>query len=172
MSKLKSKIAIIASVLMLMLCATFLSACSKPKTFTTVDGGLSITVTSDFKEKEIAGQTMYLESKNSIVTILKEEFSLFTDRGYEPDSMTEMEYADLVIKANKLGDSVTPFNDEQNSFVDFSYEKTVSGRQFYYFAVCKKGKDAFWLCQFGCTTDKKDDFKQTFIDWAKTITLN
>ena len=69
------------------------------KTFT--KAGLSITLTAGFTEKEMMSKTAYYESKSAIVTVLKEEFSLFESVNISTD-ISLREYAQLVITQNML----------------------------------------------------------------------
>ncbi len=85
--------------------------------------------------------------------------------------MTLKEYATLVIKNNKMQDSITAQEDESGQ-VYFAYFKNVSGKDFYYFAVVKKGTDAFWLCQFACEKKNQQKFETKFKDWGKTIQVS
>lgn len=151
-------------------CVSFcLIACggAKPKTFTS-DAGISITLTDVFYEKSMVSQTLYLESQKAIFVALKEDFSSFSNLGYNTESMTLMDYANLVISNNKLDVSAT----ENDGLVSFNYSKDVSGKDFYYKAYVFKGSDAFWLCQFACENSNKNTYDDQFNTWAKTIKIN
>ena len=140
---------------------------SKPKTFTS-DAGLLITLTDDFYEKSMVSQTLYLESQKAIFVALKEDFSSFSNLGYNTESMTLMDYANLVIANNKLDITAT----ENDGLVTFNYSKDVSGKDFYYKAYVFRGDDAFWLCQFACENSNKTTYDNQFDTWAKTIQIN
>ena len=102
---------------------------------------------------------------DSIVVMLKEEFTLFEEAGYE--DMTLSEYADLVIQANSLSAE----RKEEEGLTCFTYEKEQNGKNFEYYATVFKGPDAYWLIQFACETKNFDDFLPDFQKWAKSVTF-
>ena len=91
--------------------------------------GATITLTDEFTEKDLVSQTAYYESMDSIVVMLKEEFTLFEEAGYE--DMTLSEYADLVIQANSLSAE----RKEEEGLTCFTYEKEQNGKNFEYYAT-------------------------------------
>lgn len=135
----------------------------KPKTFT--KEGMSITLTTKFNEQNIVTQTAYYVSTDSVVTALKEEFSLVS--GFENYSLSK--YTDMVISNNLLNSAVN--SREGKDYLWFTYEKAVSGKDFYYLATTFKASDAFWLIQFGCETSDKGEFTETFFGWADSVTF-
>ncbi len=158
-------------VLVLLVSSLSFVACGGPKAKTfTSDAGLSITLNDSFYEKNIVSQTMYLESKTMIFVALKEDFTTVQNAGYNPTTMTLMDYAALVIKNNKL--NVSAKFDEQNNLTYINYQKSVSGKNFNYYAVVFKGTDAFWLCQFGCESKNYNSYKSQFVNFAKTIKVS
>lgn len=159
MKKRLLALAVAAVAVLSLLCGCFSSA----KTFE--KSGMQITLTSNFVEKEIVSQTAYYESPNAIVTALKEEFSLVP--GFSSYSLSK--YTDLVLSNNKL--TATKQSREGKEYLYFTYEKTVSGKDFYYLATTHKTTDAFWLIQFACTVDKKEEKTETFLKWADSITF-
>ena len=83
--------------------------------------------------------------------------------------MSLEDYTDLVLRNNVL---TAEFEERENEdYIYFSYEKSMSGKTFYYLATTHKAEDAFWLIQFACDKDDKDEFKDKFLDWADTITF-
>ena len=157
---------LVASVSVALACIFALTGCSffqaKEKTFE--KAGMRITLTSDFVEKEIVSQTVYYESRKVIVTALKEEFSMLA--GLENYSLEE--YTDLTISGTRL--SAQAEQREGKDYLYFSYEKNVSGNQFFYLATTHKMSDAFWLIQFACFLGEKEKYTETFLSWADTIT--
>ncbi|MDE7380431.1 MAG: hypothetical protein K2N14_05190 [Clostridia bacterium] len=146
--------------------AVTLTACTaNPKQFD--KAGMSITLTTAFTEKDLVSQTAYYESRDSIVTALKEEFSLLSGSS----SWTVSHYTDVVMKNNKLTDA-EKHEREGKEYIYFTYEKTVSGKQFFYLATTHKSSDAFWLIQFACDQSKKDAMTDTFLGWADTVTFS
>jgi len=140
---------------------------SKAKTKEFTKAGMTLSLTSDFYEKEMASQTAYYESQKYIVTVLKEEFTIFESIGISTD-ISVKEYAKLVIDNNMI-DSAT---EEKDNLTFFKYEKTINGKQFSYFATVHKSSDAFWLIQFACESKNAEDSQDLFIEWAQTIEFN
>ena len=166
------KLSKIALVFAFMIISVFsLVACGTPgqKEFTS-SAGLKITLTDEFYEKDLASQTMYLESKKVIFVALKEEFTNLSVVLTNPSSATKEQYAKAVQRNNHLSCEI--INDQYNGLLYFTYEKSVSGKDFFYFAVIEKGSDAFWLCQFACAVSEKDNYTPTFIEYAKTIQVS
>lgn len=98
---------------------------------------------------------------------LKEEYSTFKEAGYDTDTMTTSDYAELVITANMLEGSEVMKDAEGNEY--FTYTNESNGRTYFYYAVVRKGSDAFWLCQFACLDKNTEKYTPKFTEWAKTI---
>lgn len=126
--------------------------------------GMSITMDKGFVEKSIVTATYYLESTDAIMLATKEEFQSLI-----PSTMSLESYTDLVLDTNDLTADVD--DRETKDYLYFSYKKTVNGKDFYYFATTHKTDDAFWLVQFACVEDDKDEFQNKFFTWADTITF-
>ncbi len=164
MKKVFKSIIITAVISMAAACLVF-AGCfgSKPKTFT--KEGMSITLTSKFNEQNIVTQTVYYVSLDSVVTGLKEEFSLMPGFG----DYTLTEYTQLVITNNSLDSEIN--TKEGKSYLWFTYEKEVSGKDYFYLATTFKASDAFWLIQFGCETFNREKLTDTFFEWADSVTF-
>lgn len=117
---------------------------------------MSITMYKGFYKKKLLSATYYLESTDSIMTALKEEFQTLL-----LSTMTTQEYANAVLENNRISASL--YSRENEDYKYFYYEKTVSGKDFYYLATTHKSEDAFWLIQFACEIDSKDEFKDKFL---------
>lgn len=145
--------------------ATFVFAgCfGSPKTFS--KEGMSIELTDQFVEKEYISMTCYYESPEMIVTVLKEEFSL----NPSVESWTLTKYAQTVVSVNGLTD--VEISKSEQGYAFFEYSKTVSGKDYTYFATCHKSEDAFWLIQFACFTKNYDSQKSNMEKYADSITF-
>lgn len=164
MKKIVKISAVIALVLALVMIFT---ACDlfKPSEETFSGNGFSITLNSSFVEKELASMTAYYESQKVIVTVLKEELSLFS--GYDVDTLND--YAELVISANSL-ENVDVL--EKDGLVYFEYEKSTNGKDFKYLATVHKGSDAFWLVQFASESKNYDTLRSDMEGYAKSFLPN
>lgn len=154
------------TMLALLLCCLCvgLSACgAKAKTFS--KEGLTITLTTEFQEKEIVSQTLYLQSSDVIFVALKETNDSLTESGYNVEEMNTSAYAKIVIENN----NVEAIVEEDENLTTFSFCKNVSGKNICYVAYTFKGTDAFWLCQFACDVKDEQNFRPQFKVWAQTI---
>lgn len=124
--------------------------------------GMSITMDKGFKEKELLSATYYLERNDSIMLAIKEEFQLLL-----PATLTLEDYTNLVLQNNIIYSNVN--SRENENYMYFSYEKMVSGKNYYYLATTHKAEDSFWLIQFACSKNEKDEFEDKFFKWADTI---
>ena len=151
--------------LLMLVCLTLalLGGCFFEKEKEYSKAGMTITLTTKFTEKELASQTADYESTTALVTALKEEFSLAA--GLEKYSLKQ--YTDAVLSQNKISAKIDM--PEGKSYYSFSYEKTMSGKTYYYFATTFKAKDAFWLIQFACTTANKEKLQDNFTKWADSV---
>lgn len=148
----------------LLLCATLLvlTACSSPKEFSV--SGMTITLTSQFVEKDVVGQTKCYQSLRVIVTALKESFSTLG----VSQSFTLQEYTKAVLAANKITATIKT----GEKYYSFTYEKNVEGQDYYYFATTHKSGDAFWLIQFACFKSDKETYQPTFEKWADSVVFD
>lgn len=130
------------------------------------DNGMKITIPSDFYKKDIASLTNYYESEEAIVTALKQGFKELDGTDLSSKSSLE-DYAKAVLSTNKLDSKL--YTSDNNKYIYFTYEKEVSGKDFYYMGVVYKTEDAFWLLNFACNKKDKSDYSDTFIKWANTV---
>lgn len=153
---------LVCLLLMIAIC-TLTVGCSlfsaDEKTFS--KAGMTITLTDEFTEQELVTQTAYYVSRKAIVTVLKEDGSTISD-------YSVAKYAELVCTANKLDpNSVTA----KEGYAEFTYEKELNGKDYYYYARCFKNGTDFWLIQFGCETKNAEKFTSSFEKWASSVTF-
>ncbi len=155
---------IFVSLLALVMCFT-LGGCvfgSKNKTYTS--HGISVTMNDKFQEKSIVSQTVYLESTEAIFSALKEDFSALESINLGKSASLN-DYAKAVVANNNADYEIK----EEDGLTYFEYEKTVSGKDFYYLACVYKSDDAFWLVNFASETSNKGKYQPLFKRWAKTV---
>ena len=128
--------------------------------------GMTITLTDKFIEKDVAAYTSYYESETTIVTILKEEFTLF-EEAEVPTDISLKEYADFVAQNNNTTWTVK----EKDGLTYVEFDKNANGKTASYFAVFLRSDDAYWLVQFGCEKKNYDKNMNDFIKWAKSIKI-
>ncbi len=133
---------------------------SSPKTFEKLE--MQITLTDEFVEKSHISHTVYYEASDKIVTALREDFNLF------PSGYTLTDYAEAVINNNNL-ENVRVYTSRTHGYVYFSYEKELNDQNYYYFATCHTSDTAFWLIQFGCFEEDKNEFLEEFKTYAGSV---
>lgn len=131
--------------------------------------GFSITLEGNFEEKEQKNFDIYYESLTSFVAVLKEDFDSLKLIELDENSTLE-EYGKAVLKSNNLSDK--ELHDLDGKYKYFEYDATMDKEKFYYIGVVTKGSDSFWLINFCSEYKNKDEFKDKFINWAKTIKVN
>lgn len=128
-----------------------------PKTFAEED--FRITLTDAFDPTEEAGLFACYESKAAAVFAVREEKALF-------DDLTLDEYGALVLEANgKTGIRAN----QEDGLLWFEYTDTPDAQEIYYLAVCCESEDAFWIVNFATPASNREEYRETFLDWAKTI---
>ena len=132
-----------------------------PQTF--AEGELQITLTDAFKQVEQPGFFASYQSKDAMVLAVRESETLFIG------DITLKEYGNLVLKANGKTD-LTMNKDEK--FLWFEYIDTPEDQTFYYLAVCCRSRDAFWVINFVTPVSHKEEYKETFLSWARSIVMD
>jgi len=135
-----------------------------PQTKEFSKAGMTITLTGDFAEQDIATQTSAYISSKYMVLGLKEEFEKLEMAGIYEDSPL-WEYAETII-ANNFIDAQVEGSDSRPYFI---YSREVSEKDFTYLAMVFKGYDAFWIVTFACESKDYEASKEKFLKWADTI---
>lgn len=128
-----------------------------PKTFQ--QGDLTITLTDDFKQQQQEGFYAFYQSGSALVFSLREDKEIFGDISLE-------EYGNLVLEANERTDLAMNRGED---FLWFEYTDTPEGQRTYYMAVCYSSEDAFWIVNFATPEVNREKYKETFLEWAKSV---
>lgn len=152
----------------ILLLVVLLTGCSflKEEEKTYKVNGIKITMANDMIEKDLVSQTAYLEGNEVIFTALKETLTDLNQVGITEESSLK-DYANLILTGNKLDAKL--IEDETNNITYFTYEKEISGKNFYYLASVYKTNDAFWLTNIACEKKNEEKYKDKFLKWASTI---
>lgn len=129
--------------------------------------GASITLPSNFYEKEQVGFTACFMNDKAIILLLKEDEDVINDAGHNFNTLTLGSYAELILQNNSLDSDI----EDVDGLTTFFWEKSIGGKDYYYLGVVFKSDDAFWFFQFCCEAKNKDTYYEKFIEWAKTITF-
>lgn len=135
---------------------------AKDKTYTS--HGLTITMQEGFVEKEIVAATVYYVSIDAVVMAIKEDFTSLEAIGINSSSSID-DYADAVLKNNGVDYNIQ----KEDGITYFTYEKEVSGKQYFYLSQVTKADDSFWLLNFMCDVKDKSKYEPLFKKWAKSV---
>lgn len=126
--------------------------------------GMTITLTENFKEDSVLGQTASYASKDMIVLCLREPFALIPGA----DNMTVRQYAGLVLQANKdKAATLQQFGDHPG--FEFTYTSPESNRTFRYRLYTYKGEDAFWTIQFVTNDQDFTKLESKIAEYAESV---
>lgn len=168
-------------VALFLLATMLLSFCAcgsaAPKAFSS--NGMTITLTSAFKEVSQEGYTVCFDSKDVAVFALKEKFTgtnIMVDGSsgnMKKDSeLTLREYAKLVREAN-ITKTPTPTTEVEGlTTFEFSFLNEELNQTYKYFCVMYKTSDAFWLIQFATLESKYEDNYASILEWAKSVNFD
>ena len=131
-----------------------------PKTFTKEN--FQITLTDAFEPTEQDGFFSAYRSSSVMIFTLQEAKALFSD-------ITLETYGDLVLQAN--GKTGLMMNQDED-FIWFEYIETPDDQEIYYLIICCQSEDSFWIINFATPASNQDKYKETFLNWAKSIKID
>lgn len=129
--------------------------------------GFNIKMDDNMSEKDIVATTASFMNDKVAISALKEEFAILEAVDIGSNSTVE-DYALAVIKSNNNNYELK----EKDGLNYFEYEQTVGGKDYYFYVVVYKSKNAFWLVTFTCEKSNKEEYQDKFFKWAKTVTFD
>lgn len=155
-------------LLVILICAVVLLSCVScfspvEKAFST--NGMTITLTSNFKETTVNGYTVAYDSSKVAVFVLKENFSLL--EGFEDYSLEQ--YGEILRQNNESKNPSELKEIDNITYFEYQFHNTELDRDYKYFTTVYKSSDAFWMIQF-CSLVK--DYESQFdnmLTWAKSV---
>lgn len=124
-----------------------------------------ITLTTQFTEDYENGFHIFY-SKDCSVAVVVFDFEQHAD--FAP--LSEMDFLNQLKMYGSFSVSAELRNLEGLYIVEEQAESEIGDIRSY-FTVFKKSDDAFFLFEFGCENEKYQEYRNQFIDWAKTIVL-
>ena len=124
-----------------------------------------ITLTTQFTEDYENGSHIFY-SKDCSVAVVVFDFEQHADLA----PLSEMDFLNLLKMNDGFSVSAELRNLEGLYIVEEQAESEIGDIRSY-FTVFKKSDDAFYLFEFGCENEKYQEYRNQFIDWAKTIVL-
>lgn len=142
-------------------------ALAEPKVFAAE--GMRITLTKAFSEMDATeyGFNLGYASNDTAIFVMKEEFTLSADF----EELTLDEYAQLVLNNNGMSNG-RPYTAEGFTVYEYTEVSMTDGKTYSYLIVFLKGPDAFWMFEFSTAEDRADAMRQTYLDYARTITFS
>ncbi len=156
---------IICFFLSLLLLTFSLCACTaKPQDFSWQ--GLSITLTSNYEEKEITEKSaIYTSYKDlCVVEITFESFEDLILMEYDPEMSLEA-YAQMAIADNELEAEVKT----KDGVVYYNYTDKADKQEFTNMVTVHRCGDGYWLVRFASLTQDYETAEAQFISFAKTV---
>jgi len=121
---------------------------------------LKITLTKEFEEEDVDGQTVYATSRIG-VSFLEEKF---VDLGVYANG-TAKDYLELSQIANGVDSEII----ENDGLVYCSYNDTVDGVKYRYYVFSFKEDDAFWLVQFWTRERHGDKYEADIFEYVGSV---
>ena len=133
--------------------------------------GLSISLTRDFKEKEVLDFTAYYTSEKIMVLTLKVEFDGFDADKWNPYKHSCFEYAEKISKEYKeiYSSTTEPIANEGLIYFTFAFEQ--NGKNYKYLLATYKANDAYWQVSFGCEKRNFESLQKDMICYAKSVNI-
>ncbi len=126
-----------------------------------------ITLTDAFKEDDYKGANYYFISKKAGLTVLEESYDELAKLNLSSESTLD-DYANAVMEANGKNIKIN----KEDNFYYFTYDSTTENDRYYDMSALYKGKNGFWLLNFFGKYDDREDLKNDFLKYAKTVNVD
>ncbi len=160
MKKIKNIVLLV--VLLLTIC--MVTSCKgKPKTFTS--HGITVTLTSKFKPKEVQGaQVVYIANKVGFMGNQESKSAL-----YITDGKLE-EYTKKVLNVSNMKNlEYNLYEKDGVKFYYAYYNASVQNLEYRYMLITKEGKNSYYTMNFWSFTKTFNKYQDQFMEWAKLI---
>ena len=165
-SKKKSGWVMVIAVLVGLVVGFTISSVSnavRPETFQ--HDTMQVTLTNRFRQKDYPPFTVCYDSRDVAVMVTQVKFSEV--EGLE--QLTVREYVDYLVENNEYP-SVAHTLDSLEYF-DYQWEDPDTDVSYHYFCPLYKTADSFWLVQFCTAQNKLDQYWDSMVNWAKSVTF-
>ena len=133
--------------------------------------GLSITLTHDFKEKDVLDYTAYYSSQKILVLTSKAEFDDFNIEEWNPAEHSLYEYAEKIAEDYKnLYPSTSEIYTEHN-LIYFTFDFEKNGNNYTYLLAVFKSNDAYWQVSLGCKSVNFARLQSDMIRFAQSVSM-
>jgi predicted transcriptional regulator YdeE len=158
------------------MCFSLCSCSVGPKTFT--KAGVTITLTSEYKEKEVPNIPAYYETSNTMVMVTKEKrddlsmgWAYTRDKSdyYGNDVWAHNNY--FTYKGTKAPCFVLADSNDGGKYAYTIYRASTESGEFTYYIVAICGEEYCYLINMAARLDEFDQYKDQFVEYAKSITV-
>ncbi len=166
----KGRIVLITAILVGLVTGFFAGviAASEPvedQIFTT--GGVSITLTNEFQEEQLADFVACYGSVDVAVFVRSASFAA------EPElkNYSVEQYAEQVYKLNEHDVPKGVQSDNGLTFYEYQHHNPEDGITYCYFTYIYKTENAFWIVQFATPDIEVENYRDSITQWAKSVTF-
>ncbi|MBO5779287.1 MAG: hypothetical protein J6R82_06955 [Clostridia bacterium] len=138
----------------------------KDKTFS--EGGLSITLTNQFKSEDPGEYVAFYESNTMMVGTFIEPFSLAEGFG----DLTIFEYGEGLIKFNEQTAGAGRRLQQDGDLYYFVWDDIFDRRYYTYVTYLYKTDDAFWHVDFIVEKEEYEKHREEISQWAHSVTFD
>lgn len=155
------RIVVAALAVVLILCS--LTGCEIKRYYT--NNGITIRLPRSFEQTNYPNTVLYLHTDEAAVAIIPENTPSSSAQelisNYSASDYTR--FVAATVEGSKVGNAGDiPF---------YEYEYTQGESSYYSMAFIFKEYSTFFKAQFECDAENKDEYREKFIAWAKTITF-
>ena len=131
--------------------------------------GLTVELEAGLADDSDEYYDLFLYNDDYAFMAIKESFDLFTEKDYDPNTMTIDDYCKMIVDINELNGQ---FEKDSYNNPCMAYINEVEGESYYYYTTVRKGSDAFWIVTFYTFAAQKDIYAGQFEQWANTIVVD
>lgn len=157
----KFKIVLMLGVMLIMV-STLSSCASKPKEFSS--NGITVTLTNKFK---------YGNDENAQVLLLTSKIGFMGNGEYKTSvgvSDNQLEhYTQKVLNVSGKTADIMNYDEDGVTFCYAYYTATAQNITFKYMLITKEGTSKYYTMNFWSKESEFDEYKDQFLEWAKTI---
>lgn len=119
-------------------------------------------------DKKLEGYDVYFENLSADVVVLgkKETKDSLSNLGYS--ELTLEKYASAIYESEEDVISKLKQSDDKK-FYYFTYDYKSNSDNIFYLGAMYETNDNFWIINFACDFDEKDEYEKKFLEWASSV---
>ena len=140
-----------------------ISNAERPETFQY--DTMQVTLTNQFRQKQFAGFTVCYDSRDVAVLVTQVKFAEV--EGLEALSVEE--YIAVLVENNAYPSKA--YTLDSLEYFEYQWENPDDGVTYHYFCPLYKTADSFWIVQFCTAQNKLEQYWDSMVSWAKSVTF-